>query len=573
MVRLAQSLALAVLSCLVASPALAQDPYGPGVAPMGMGTTPPGPPRPKSAPKKSGDEPETHAAPGATDSIVPEGNEPALPADPLRVSKKTAESIGSDLSPDEVAVGTKPDQTEREFYGLYYHEKSGEYRYRVAFPVWAERLQPSRTKPEVTDRASLFGGLYYNRRSAERSDDILFPLIWNLKDRVEKTRTTVVGPFVNRVTPTERDDWLLPLYATGRRPHGGYTLIPPLLTYVENDAHGGFNLIGPAFCSWEGGQNCDTRSAHDIDLGVAPLYFFGQNSRTQYEIIPPLLHYYRYDDRDLSWTNIWGPYYRSHDQKRDHLHLIPFYWSIWGENERHTTVFPFFHYGYKGNETLFVNPLFLTHHGEDGADTFVTWLYARHRGRTELDMFTPLYWHYRDPTIDLDQKLLFPFLYTRTSPREANTVFFPFWGHFERYGVGESTWITPFFQHTTDLRGWQTNIHPIVYVGRDGHETHTVVAPIFWDFAGPQSRSTVVFPFYWRFAKPDSLSQLIGNVYYQERRYKNGLDWQIHFFPLFSYGETPDGHWWNLLFGLAGYERAGTMTKVRALYIPIELSE
>jgi hypothetical protein len=252
---------------------------------------------------------------------------------------------------------------------------------------------------------------------------------------------------------------------------------------------------------------------------------------------------------------------------------MPFYWSIWGKNERHTTVFPLFHYGYKGNETLFVNPLFLNHHGEDGSNTFVTWLYARHRGRTQLDMYTPLYWHYQDPTIELDQKLLFPFLYTRTSPRESNTVFFPFWGHFERYGVSESTWITPFFQHTTDLRGWQTNIHPILYLGRDGNDTHTVVAPIFWDFAGPKSRSTVVFPLYWRFAKEDSLSQLVGNVYYQERRFKNGLDWQIHFFPLFSYGETPDGHWWNLLFGLAGYERAGTMTKVRALYIPIELSE
>ena len=57
------------------------------------------------------------------------------------------------------------------------------------------------------------------------------------------------------------------------------------------------------------------------------------------------------------------------------------------------------------------------------------------RGRTELDMITPLYWHYRDPDIGLDQKLLFPFLYSRTSPRESSQVFFPFWGHFERYGI------------------------------------------------------------------------------------------------------------------------------------------
>ncbi|HEY6726047.1 MAG TPA: hypothetical protein VI197_18560 [Polyangiaceae bacterium] len=558
-----------VLACLAlwATPVRAQDPYGPGVAPMGAG----GPPASGGEPKPS-DVPETHAASGATDSIVPEGNEPALPAKPLKTSKRTAAAIGSDLDPADQPQGVGP-KTERQFYGLYYNEQSGEYRYRVAFPVWAERLQPSRTDPKVTDRASLFGGLYYNRRSAERADDVLFPLVWNLNDKIEGSRTTIVGPFVNRVTKTERDDWLLPLYATGQRPHGGYTLIPPLLTYLSNDAHGGFNLVGPAFCSWKGGQNCDTRTAHDIDLGVFPLYFFGQNQRTQYEIIPPLLHYYRYNDRDLSWTNVWGPYYRSHTEKRDYLHLLPLYWSIWGKNERHTTVFPFFHYGYKGEETLFVNPLYLQHHSAEGDDTFVSWLYARHRGRTELDMITPLYWHYRDPTIDLDQKLLFPFLYTRTSPRESNTVFFPFWAHFERYGVSESTWITPFFQHKTDLRGWQTNIHPILYLGRDGNSSHTVVAPVFWDFASPTSRSTVVFPFYWRFAKQDSLSQLIGNVYYSERKYKNGLDWQVHFFPVFSYGETPDGHWWNLLYGLAGYKRQGTATSVKALWVPIGITE
>ncbi len=535
---------------------------------MGVG----GPPPAQSGEPKPSDLPETHAASGATDSIVPEGNEPALPEDPLKVSDKTRALIGTDLDLSDVPQGMG-ERTERDFYGLYYDERSGEHRYRVAFPVWAERLQPSRTDPAVTDRASLFAGLYYNRRSAERADDVLFPLIWNLNDRLEDSRTTIVGPFVNRVTKTERDDWLLPLYATGQRPHGGYTLIPPLLTYLSNDAHGGFNMLGPAFCSWSGGQNCDTRTAHDIDLGVFPLYFFGQNARTQYEVIPPLLHYYRYNDRDLSWTNIWGPFYRHHTQKRDYLHLLPLYWSIWGKGERHTTVFPFFHYGYDQKETLFVNPLYLTHHNTDGDNTFVTWLYARHRGRTELDMITPLYWHYRDPTINLDQKLLFPFLYTRTSPRESDTVFFPFWGHFERFGVSESIWITPFFQHKHDLRGWQTNIHPILYLGRDGRNTHTVVAPIFWDFAGPESRSTVAFPFYWRFAKRDSLSQLIGNVYYSERQYKNGLDWQLHFFPLFSYGETPDGHWWNLLFGLAGYTRQGTATKVRALWVPIELSE
>jgi hypothetical protein len=68
------------------------------------------------------------------------------------------------------------------------------------------------------------------------------------------------------------------------------------------------------------------------------------------------------------------------------------------------------------------------------------------------------------------------------------------------------------------------------------------------------------------------VSQLVGNVYYQETRRKSGTDWEVHVFPGFSYGETPNGHWWNVLYGLAGYTREGATTKMRTLWIPITLS-
>jgi len=40
-----------------------------------------------------------------------------------------------------------------------------------------------------------------------------------------------------------------------------------------------------------------------------------------------------------------------------------------------------------------------------------------------------------------------------------------------------------------------------------------------------------------------------------------------------SYGASPTGHGWNLLYGPAGYTQEGTMSKMRALDIPIKLSE
>jgi hypothetical protein len=234
----------------------------------------------------------THAASGGDDALNPPGNEPSLPVDPLAIKKSAYDRIGTDLSPDLEERGQNP-RFDRKFYGPYYSEKSGDYSFKLAFPIWAERTQPSRTSKLKLDRASLFGGVYYNRRSAERADDVLFPLFWNLRDLEHKTRTTIAGPLVNRVTPDGHDNWLAPLYFTGKHGDGGYTLIPPLLTYMHTDGRSGLNLIGPMFCSWKGSSTCDARTSEDIDLGVAPLYFFGQNAERKYEIIPPLLHYYR----------------------------------------------------------------------------------------------------------------------------------------------------------------------------------------------------------------------------------------------------------------------------------------
>ncbi len=83
----------------------------------------------------------------------------------------------------------------------------------------------------------------------------------------------------------------------------------------------------------------------------------------------------------------------------------------------------------------------------------------------------------------------------------------------------------------------------------------------------------MALPFFFRFADPTSVTQVALNTVYREHRVRNGKEWEFHLVPLFSYGETPEGHWWNVLFGLAGYTRAGTAATMRALYVPIQLSQ
>ncbi|MCL2825583.1 MAG: hypothetical protein FWD57_16445, partial [Polyangiaceae bacterium] len=82
----------------------------------------------------------------------------------------------------------------------------------------------------------------------------------------------------------------------------------------------------------------------------------------------------------------------------------------------------------------------------------------------------------------------------------------------------------------------------------------------------------IAFPVYWRFDDNTSTSQLLLNTFYQEQKLRSGTKWQFHFFPAFSFGETPDGHWWKILYGLAGYKRQGDLTEFRAVWIPFRTS-
>lgn len=565
--RLGYALLLAC-AALGAQAASAQAGYSPG----GFGQRGPAPARPRKpqAKKPPPDQPETHAASGASDTLLPPGGEPRLPEKPLELPPGAKEHLGSDF--ERSAAPPALGATQRSFYGLYYSEANAEgYGFRSVFPpLWFQRKLPSESAPEEVDEVNLFGP-YYRRRSAERADDILFPLLWNL--RGVEDRTTVVGPWVQHRGPERTADWLAPLYFRGTRPGGSYTIVPPLLTYLNHDPLGGLNIAALWFCSWEGSSRCDSDSAETLDQGLAPLYFQGKHRFGDYRLVPPLLHYMRRDKRDDSSLAVWGPVYRKHTRSEDTLNVYPLYFSKWSQTSRSTTLFPFFHKSHDESGSLLINPLFVNSTGPEGRSTFVSWLYARHRGSTELDMVSPLYWHYRDPAIGLDQKLLVPFYFRKTSPREDSRAYFPFYAKFERLGFSTSRWFSPLVNHRTHLRGWSLRVHPLLYTGRNGQSTHTVVTPLFWDFASPNSRSTVGFPVYWRFAEDNSVSQLVGNVYYTEKKVPQGSDWELHVFPFFSYGETPDGHFWNVLYGLAGYTRRGSATTARTFWVPIQLSE
>jgi hypothetical protein len=505
----------------------------------------------------------------------------APPQDPLAISPEVRDQIGTDWrsgppSPEGPLRRTR--------WFPYYEESRGDYRLRLLPPVFMEQTRglPDSSQtlygvPKTEDTEGLYGLLYYRRRSLALDMDVLFPTFWRVRDG--DNRVVVAGPLVHREAPAEHDNWLAPLFFEGSRKDGGYFHSPLLLTTSHWGRQGAFTLVGPYFRD---------RAGTDVDLGLAPFYFHGDNGSLEgnlrtYTLIPPLLLYHADHELDGSSMTVVGPVIARSTPKRAIFDVAPLFFHIQGKPEtggvaeEHTTLLPFFHYGHDPDGSLFVVPGYYRRTTRD-SDTMLSLAYSHVLGRNGATSLTaagplvPLWWNYTDRDLGSHAWALAPFFYTSDSPAGHDWLT-PLAGRFESYGQSTTWWVFPTFTFASDTHGWEDDFQPIVYAGRSDDSTHTVVAPIFWDFANPKGRTTVGFPIYWRFAdgQDSSVVQVAANTLYMQKRVAGGLDWQFHLLPLFSYGESPGGYFWNVLFGLAGYTRDGSHAQVRTLWVPIEV--
>ncbi len=528
--------------------------------------------------------PAPSAQPDASDEAqAPPRTEPEIapPADPLAISPSVRDRIGSDWDRGPPGpVGT----LDRRRWFPYYEERKGDSRLRLLPPFLVEQSRglpdPSQRLygvPSTEDTQGLYGLLYYQRRSLQLDMDVVFPAFWRV--RSGESDAVVLGPWVHREAPGAHDNWLAPLYFEGKRRDGGYFHSPVLLTTSHWDTEGAFTLVGPYFRA---------RSGTNVDLGVAPFFFHGDNgnlegNRSTYTVIPPLIFYHGEHELDGTSMTVAGPVIAQSDPKRDVFDVAPLYFHIKGKPEtggiaeEHTTLFPFFHYGHDPDHSLFILPGYYREVGRT-YDTLLSLFYSHVETRSGSTSLTaagpivPLWWDYRDRDIGTHTWALAPFIMHSQSPSEHDWLT-PLAGRFETYGESTTWWIFPTFSFQSGRHGWENDFHPLVYVGRNDDSSHTVIAPVFWDFASPKGRQTVAFPLYWRFADltDDSVIQVAANTVYLQKKVVGGLDWEFHFVPLFSYGENPSGYFWNVLFGLAGYSQYATSGQVRALWIPFNV--
>ena len=535
-------------------------------------------------PQPQQDQPKPAPSSDDDDERPPMRTEPSIapPQDPLAISPEMRAQIGSDWRSGPPSPEGPLHHTQ---WFPYYEESRGDYRLRLLPPLFVEQSRglrdPTQTLygvPKSESTEGLYGLLYYRRRSLALDMDVVFPAFWRVRDG--DNRVVVAGPLVHREAPGENDNWLAPIIFQGSRKDGGYLHVPAMLTTSHWGSSGAFTLVGPYFRD---------RSGTDVNLGVAPFYFHGDNgnvegSRRTYTLIPPLFTYHAEHEVDGSSMTVVGPVIAQSNPRRDIFDVAPLYFHIRGKPdtggvvEEHTTLFPFFHYGHDPEGSLFVLPGYyrrVTRTSDAALSLFYSHVESR-SGSTSLSAagpVVPLWWNYTDRDLDIHAWAIAPFFYTSDSPAGHDWLT-PVLGRFESYNQSTTWWIFPTLTLNGNTHGWEYDFHPLVYTGRSDDSSHTVVAPVFWDFANPKGRTTVGFPVYWRFAEgqDDSVVQVAANTLYMQKRVAGGLDWQFHLLPLFSYGESPTGHFWNVLFGLAGYTRDGAHAQVRALWIPIDVN-
>jgi hypothetical protein len=516
-------------------------------------------------------------------TTVQQRSEPVIapPANPLEIPTEVKERIGTDA---DLSLSPPPAGDMHRSYFPVYEEQKGDYRFRALPPLWLEHTRglptPAHPASTAVDRQSLVMGFFYDRRSPETDADVLFPVFWHVRDGA--SHLTVLGPLAHREAPGgEHDNWLAPLVFEGRRKDdAGYFHSPLLLTTSHWSKEKAFHLTFNYF---------HDRKGTDVDWGFAPFAFGGDNGnldggRKKYTLVPFALYYHRETEIDSSSMTVAGPVLRQDGLKRSISDVLPLYFHIKGHpetggvDEEHTTLFPLFHYGHKEDEHLFASALYLRRTTKS-VDTMLTPFasYSTTRnGATRLRAIgpiVPLFWQYRDFDVHQSAIALLPFYFHSDSPRGVSFLT-PLFGRFEEYGVSKTYWALPTLLISSDAHGWEGDFLPLAFFGRSDQSSHAVIAPILWDFATPKGRTTVVLPLHVRLADStdDSITQVTGNTVYLQKRVAGGIDWQFHVVPLLSYGAMPHGHWWNFLFGLAGYshESDGSET-VRAFWLPIQV--
>jgi len=614
-----------LLSLSLVSRVLAQDPAG---------AAPSSEPAQGEEPAE-GTEPGNGSEPSASEPAEPSANEPSAsePAEPSATAPSASEPPEEGLrkAPERVSAAITLEEPERQrlLVPPYMRGYRGNVRTTALFPFYFERRDPEsferlivpyyyRRGPKLNVDVAL--GLIWSMRGPERNTFILppfythrdhknwavglFPLfstgvlkghhhtiippLLTWMDGDEKTQHTIIGPYF---------DW--------KSEHARWHGVFPFL-WDKKDEVDRFTIVPPVFFRFSDDDPLRSTTV------VPPFYHLVRENERKWGLIPLV---FRKKSPEANATTI--PFLIFHHAKGPDLFRL---------------VTPVLSYSSsKEKGSFWVSPIYQRKRGDKNLDAVAPIFFRQwdNRDMSRGLVLAPIFWHFRDPAND--SLVILPFMGRWYHHGIGSTWVTPLVGRYKSFERDAQTWwVAPTFQYGYTPDSWFFNIHPIFYRKESpkksyfalapfyfnfrNHEakTHRLsVSPLYWDFKdfAKQKRGRALFPLYWEFEnrrkgtdrrvgfpfywhfKRDDLERetkvvfpfythwirsefdrtLVLNSYYEKKREPEGVRWQYHFFPFFSRGGINDDRWWNVFYGLAGYDRRGEYRRAKAFWIPFNL--
>lgn len=526
------------------------------------------------------------------------------------------------------AITLEPPTYDRLIIPPYMHDRRGSVKKTALFPFYFERREPEsferlivpyyyRRGPKLNADVAL--GLVWSLRGPERNTFVLppfythrnqkdwavglFPLFATgvLKghhhtlipplltwiDGDDKTHHKVFGPYYDWKNERARWRGLFPIVWDKSGASDRFTIVPPVFFRFTDETPERATTVVPPFYY--------RRAKDQKQWGLPPLVFRNETPELKSTTLPPLLFHYAS-----------GP-------------------------EKFRLVTPLLSYVRDPERTLWVSPVYQRRRGDKNMDAvgpifFRIW---DDRDASKGLVLAPIFFHFQDPANDT--LVILPFMGRWYHAGLESTWVTPLVGRYKNFERDEQTWwVFPTIQSGWTEDSWFFNIHPLVYRKESprksyfalaplyfnfkNHEAKTdrfVLSPLYWDFKNtPKQKYTRVaapiywsfengrrgtqrrvgFPFYWDFRTTDGVYKtthvfpvytnwvrsnvertLVLNSLYQKKREPGGVRWEYHFFPFFSRGGHNDDRWWNVFYGLAGYDRRGEHRRARVFWIPFNL--
>jgi hypothetical protein len=350
------------------------------------------------------------------------------------------------------------------FFLWYQNNLVNKKSYLVVFPVYWQFKTP---KDETTTLFPIYSyGSYSNGKKQYRA---VTPLFWHLESPKQKSNLLFPLWWNKRITAgkdSSSSNYVFPIFWSHKDRYTNNNVIFPIAWSINNARYNSFT-IAPLLSY---GHSNDLDRSHLI---ITPFYMHFKNQETETTTLFPIV-----------WKSTW-------DTRYEHiasLVVFPFYWEQKNNDNLSRILLPFVWVKSTPNYHSFsFIPLLSVGQSPDKSTTHT--------------IITPLFWHYKSPTIT--SNTLFPIWWKRTKPmgndKATTNIIFPlYWG--KKDPSYQRNILFPLVWNFKNPEYRTFTFVPFVSAGKstDGKGSYLAVSPLFWSFKTEQGKGKFLFPIWWQ---------------------------------------------------------------------------